>query len=195
MTASRAGLASAQLLERVRAGEGWALELLFRRYAAPLRRWAHGRLPSWARGAVDTDDIVQDSLLGSLRAVQGIEAARSGAFHCYLRQAVRNRLRDELRRAARSPARDTLPSDAMAEDAGGLAEVIGREALAAYEQALASLAAEEREAVVARLELGLGYAEIADALGKPSPDAARMAVKRAVARLAEAMAAAGSPLR
>jgi DNA-directed RNA polymerase specialized sigma24 family protein len=40
---------------------------------------------------------------------------------------------------------------------------------------------------VLRVELGLGFDEIADQLGKPSADAARMAVARAIARLADEM--------
>jgi DNA-directed RNA polymerase specialized sigma24 family protein len=50
-----------------------------------------------------------------------------------------------------------------------------------------TLTAEEREAIVARLELGLTHQEIADALKKPTPDAARMTVARAMLRLARAM--------
>ena len=44
-----------------------------------------------------------------------------------------------------------------------------------------------REAVIARVEMGLGYAEIARHLDKPSADAARMAVSRALVRLAREM--------
>jgi len=56
-----------------------------------------------------------------------------------------------------------------------------------YERAFACLEEQEREAIVARLELGLTYGEIAQSLGKPSPDAARMAVGRALVRLAREM--------
>lgn len=56
-----------------------------------------------------------------------------------------------------------------------------------YEAALARLEPEEREAIVGRIELGCPYAELAEALGKPSADAARMTVSRALLRLAEEM--------
>ena len=46
---------------------------------------------------------------------------------------------------------------------------------------------EEREAIVSRVEFDLSYAELADVLGKPSPDAARMTVVRALVRLAQEM--------
>ena len=51
----------------------------------------------------------------------------------------------------------------------------------------ARLRSEEREAIIARVELGLSYQELADALGKPSADAARKAAERALVRLAEEM--------
>ena len=46
---------------------------------------------------------------------------------------------------------------------------------------------EDREAIIARVELGLSYEEMAEALNKPTPDAARKAAQRALVRLAEEM--------
>ena len=46
---------------------------------------------------------------------------------------------------------------------------------------------EEREAIVARVEMDSSYEAVAQALGKRTPDAARMAVSRALLRLAEEM--------
>jgi DNA-directed RNA polymerase specialized sigma24 family protein len=61
------------------------------------------------------------------------------------------------------------------------------ELLERYDRALDRLETEAREAVIARIEMGCSYAEIALALGKPSPDAARMTVSRALLKLAEEM--------
>ena len=66
-----------------------------------------------------------------------------------------------------------------------LEQAIGREAVERYEQALARLKPEEREAIIARVEMGYSYEELATALGKPTPDAARKAAQRALVRLAE----------
>jgi len=49
--------------------------------------------------------------------------------------------------------------------------------------------------VVARLELGCSYQEIADLLAKPTPDAARMVVGRALTKLARLMAVLRLPSR
>ncbi len=56
-----------------------------------------------------------------------------------------------------------------------------------YDAALDRLKPEEREAIVSRVEFDLSYAELAEVLGKSSPDAARMSVVRALVRLAEEM--------
>ena len=64
---------------------------------------------------------------------------------------------------------------------------IGRQALERYETALSRLRAMDREAIIGRIELGLTYDELAAALGKPSANAARMALERALFRLAHEM--------
>lgn len=56
-----------------------------------------------------------------------------------------------------------------------------------YKTALTRLRPEEREAIIGRVEMDYSYAELAEALGKPTPEAARKAAKRALLRLAEEM--------
>jgi RNA polymerase sigma-70 factor (ECF subfamily) len=106
-----------------------------------------------------------------------------------LRQAILNRIRDELRRAKRRPVRAELDPDTRADGRSPLEAAIGHEAIERYERALATLRPEEREAIVARIELGYTHEEIAGLLAKPTANAARMAVERAIMRLAEAMRA------
>ena len=86
------------LLDRARGGDRAALDRLFARHLKPLQRWASGRLPAWARGLTDTDDLVQDTLLRTFKRMESFEPRRVGALQAYLRQAVLNRLRDELRK-------------------------------------------------------------------------------------------------
>src|SRR5262245_35540101 len=99
------------LLERARAGDRQAIERLVDRHRAPLQRWASGRLPRWARGMVETQDVVQETLLQTFRRIETFRPDRVGALQAYLRQAVLNRIRDELRRVARRPMTDTLEDD------------------------------------------------------------------------------------
>jgi len=58
-----------------------------------------------------------------------------------------------------------------------------------YARALGRLRPIDLEAVVSRLELGHSYEQVALVLGKPSADAARVAVNRALVRLTEELAA------
>ena len=175
------------LLDRARTGDRAALEQLFARHLKPLQRWASGRLPKWAREIIDTDDLVQDTLLQTFKRIEAFEPRRVGALHAYLRQAVLNRIRDELRRNRRHP--EAVDLNGMEHDPGQspLERAIGREAVERYEVALDRLAPQEREAIIARVELGYSYEELAQALGKPSPDAARKTAQRALVRLVEEM--------
>ncbi len=174
-----------ELLARVRQGDRDALERLFSRCLPALRRWARGRLPSAARGALDTQDLVQDTLLNSLRRLDHFESRHEGALQAYLRQAVLNRIRDEARRFSRRPAAAELTESQPAESASPLDIAIGRQGVARYEAALQRLRPADREAIIGRLELQYDYRELATILGKPNANAARVAVTRALARLME----------
>ncbi len=176
-----------ELVERVRQGDRDALERLIARHVGPLRRYVSGRLPRWARDLADTDDLVQDTLLRTFTRIGDFEVRGAGALLAYLRQAVTNRVRDELRRRARGPERVDGEGLELAAEGSPLEEAMGREAFARYEAALQRLKKEEREAIVGRVEMEYSYAELADALGKPTPEAARKAAQRALLRLAEEM--------
>ena len=175
------------LLTRARSGDEQALNDLFARYIPSLRRWASWRLPHWARDLADTPDLVQETLIQVFKKMDAFEHRGEGAFHAYLRQAVMNRIRNELRTAQRRPERVGLDEEQQDDGLSPLEAAIGVEAVERYEAALQRLRDEERELIVARIELGLTYSELADATGKPSSDAARMAVARALVRLVEEM--------
>jgi RNA polymerase sigma-70 factor (ECF subfamily) len=175
------------LVERAKAGDADALNRLFAHHLPTLRRWASGRLPRWARDAMDTDDLVQETVIRAVRRIGSFEPRHEGALQSYLRQAIVNRIRDEVRRSARSPEARELQDNQPDPGASPLEVAIGREAVERYEAALARLRPEEREAIVAKVEMNYGYREVAWALGKPTADAARMAVSRALLRLAEEM--------
>jgi RNA polymerase sigma factor (sigma-70 family) len=175
------------LVERAKAGDPEALDALFARFLPALRRWASGRLPRWTRDLMDTDDLVQETVIRAVKRIGSFEVRHDGALQAYLRQAVLNRIRDEVRRSGRSPVGVEMDEEQRDGGASPLDLAIGNEAVERYEAALARLKQEEREAIVARIEMECSYQEIAKALDKPSADAARMAVSRALLRLAEEM--------
>jgi RNA polymerase sigma-70 factor (ECF subfamily) len=175
------------LLERFKRGDQDAVSLLVERSLPPLRRWARGRLPAWARSLADTQDLVQDAVIRSLPHLKDFEARHPGALQAYLRQAIANHIRDEIRRVQSRAVTTDLPESHVDPEPSPLEHAIGRERLERYEAALKKLRPIEREAIVARLELQQSYEEVALALGKPTADAARMMVARAVRNLIKAM--------
>ncbi|MFN8587671.1 MAG: sigma-70 family RNA polymerase sigma factor [Candidatus Eisenbacteria bacterium] len=176
------------MLRLAKDGDDRAREVLLARYLPRLQRWASGRLPAWARSLVDTSDVVQDVFLKTLQGLDRVEVRGPGIFQAYVRRAVLNRIRDEVRWASRRPGPDGVPEDLAAREPTPLERAITADTLARYEAALEALGEDERELVHLRLELDFGYDEIARMTGRPSPDAARMATRRALARVAEAMA-------
>jgi RNA polymerase sigma-70 factor (ECF subfamily) len=175
------------LLKRGVAGDQSAVNALWERHLPRLQRWAHGRLPRWARGFADTGDIVQDALIRTFRRLRNFEPRGSEALQAYLREAVRNRIRDEIRRASRQPTGGTIDSARSTLDPSPFDEVAESEARARYRAALLRLGEEERELVVSRLELHYTYEQIALISDRATANAARVAVRRAVVRLAAEM--------
>ncbi len=183
---------TATLLALARGGDRAARDRLAARYLPILRRVAHGRLPSGARGMADTDDLVQVTLIRALNRVESFESRGEGAFLAYLRRILLNQIRDLTRRAATRPAQIALDADQASRDPSPLENAIGAERLDRYEEALEALSERDRQAVILRLEMGFTYAEIAEALGVASPNAVRMAVVRALARMSARIAGRGA---
>ena len=141
-----------RLLARYKKGEASALQLLFQREIPLLRKWARGRLPGWARSLMDTADLVQDALARTLPRLMSFESRREKALQAYLRTAVANQIRNELRRVRRAPelsesnedeitpAADTPTPDAL---------LIEDEERQRFARALSRLSEVDRTAVVA----------------------------------------------
>ena len=178
---------TATLLAQVRAGDAAARERLVIRFLPLLQRWTSGRLPRRARDLFETDDLVQITLVRALDHLKGFEPVREGAFLAYLRQIVMNLIRDEIRRCGRRPAREELAEDLAEGAPSPLEEMIGRQGMEMYEAALRRLPEKQQQAVFLRLELGFTHGQVAEAIGSPSADAARMSVVRALLRLADEM--------
>jgi RNA polymerase sigma-70 factor (ECF subfamily) len=123
----------------------------------------------------------------AVRRLKYFEPRHEGAFQAYLRQTLLNRVRDEVRRGRRRGHADPLDSAEPTRDPTPLEEAIGQETLDRYETALQRLRPQDREAIIARIEMGLEYTEVASALAKPSVAAAHMAVSRALVKLAKEM--------
>jgi len=175
------------LLLRARLGDRDAFEHLFERLTCSLRRWARGRLPRWARQRADTGDVVQDAVTEALPRLATFEPRRQKALQSYLRKAVMNRVRDEIRWAARRKRTVPIESIDLTAPVSLFDQAVDDEQRARYRAALGRLENADRELLVASLELGYSYEQVALATGRSSPDAARMAIRRALLRLAKEM--------
>jgi RNA polymerase sigma-70 factor (ECF subfamily) len=163
------------------------MRTLLARCVPDLRRWAHRRLPQWVRSAADTNDLVHDAVLGTLARLDTFQPQGRRALGRYLRTAVRNRIADEHRRAARwgrGDSVDTLVSDI----ASPLQQTVDAETARRYRDALASLSGRDQQLIVAHFELDYSHAQLGCMIGR-SPHAARMALTRAIGRLAERLGA------
>jgi RNA polymerase sigma-70 factor, ECF subfamily len=174
-----------ELLLRAQNGDSAALDLLMTRYRPRLERWASGRLPGYARSLFDTADLVQETLLRALQRLTEIEVQGPGTFQAYVREAILNRIRDQLRRTRARPTKD-LTEHLEDRAPSPLENAIGADIVGRYEHALAQLNESDRRLVHLRVELDFSYPEIA-AIMERTPDAVRMASRRALTKLAEIM--------
>jgi DNA-directed RNA polymerase specialized sigma24 family protein len=87
-------------------------------------------------------------------------SSRAVSVRCR-RTTVLNRIRNELRRRGRQPHATDLDGIEVESGESPLEQAIGREAVERYEQALQRLTADEREAIIARVEMGYSYDELA----------------------------------
>jgi RNA polymerase sigma factor (sigma-70 family) len=136
---------------------------------------------------VDTDDVVQETVIKTVRNLGRIEIRDDGALQAYLRQALTNWLTDAYRRSKQRANDTDLNSDLPANQPSPLEEAIGADALRRYDEGLAQLTASDRELVVLRIEFCYEYEEIARMCGKTTAASARVAVSRALARLSKEM--------
>lgn len=184
-------LRTGELLARFKGGERAAADDLFRRYRPRIDALLRKRLQSGARRLGDTDDLVQEVCVKILGALDRFELRNIGSFWWFARSIAMNHLVDMMRRN-KALKQTTLPdaSDGVPPEPhpGPDGEAVDHEAAAAFDRALESVSDHVRRALLMRLELDLDWSVIAADCGFPSPDAARVAVKRALGAIAREMA-------
>lgn len=179
------------LVDRARRGDVAAREALFGGYRLALTRFLHARLPYSERVLLETDDLVQEVSTLAFASLHRFEYRGMGSFWRYLRRIGLNQVLKAARRGTRRPetvneAPETL-EDPPESGESPVAVLLLKEDFAAFEGALHLVPERVREALLLRFELGADFGMIANECGFASPDAARMAVCRAVSRIARVM--------
>ena len=187
----------AELAELAKAGRSGAEEALVLRYGWLVRACAR---PLFLMGG-DSEDLVQEGMMGLLAAVREYDGSRGVSFRTYAETCIRNRLRSAVKAASRgkhTPLNSYIPLDPAlldsteTEDASAADRRQGdpeslmirredmRERLDRLYQQLSPL-----EKRIFRLYLGgLSYGEIARVCGRPvkSVDNAVQRIRRKVER-------------
>ena len=161
------------------AGERSAEEALVLRHTRLVRMCAR---PFFLAGG-DSEDLIQEGMLGLLAAIREFRPDRGARFATYAQVCVRRRIISAVRSASggkHAPLNDYVSLELLSSEAGALDPedlIIRREALYALEGDISeSLTRLERQ-VLARYLEGGSYAEIARSVGR-SPKSVDNAVQR-----------------
>jgi RNA polymerase sigma-70 factor (ECF subfamily) len=178
------------LLRRAKGGSGEALDELYRRYALKLLRIIRLQLGPSLRDRLDSQDILQASLLKSFEKIDSFEREDGTSLLAWLSAISRNEIRDQAEfhgREKRDHRKDVdlspdVAAAVPAEARTALSRAVLAEEAIRTERALESLPEEYRSVIVLRKLEERSWKEIGAALDR-SEDAARMLLARAMAAL------------
>jgi RNA polymerase sigma-70 factor (ECF subfamily) len=177
------------LVRRAAAGDREAAGELARRYEARVRAAIHRRLGDLLRARLDTEDLFQSAIAASLRDLGGLRYHGEPAFVGWLTQVAERRIRDSARfhgaarrdvgREGPLPEGDLLPGGRTSPTQGALRT----EATAGLRVAMEVLPEIDRRVVELHSFQGMGFREVAAAVGLPDKNAARHVFQRVLRRM------------
>ena len=168
-----------QLCALAAAGERSAEETLVLRHTRLVRMCAR---PFFLAGG-DSEDLIQEGMLGLLAAIREFRPDRGARFATYAQVCVRRRIISAVRSASggkHAPLNDYVSLELLSSEAGALDPedlIIRREAFYALEGDISESLTRLEKQVLARYLEGESYAEIARAVGR-SPKSVDNAVQR-----------------
>ena len=152
-----------ELLSRARAGDAEAFRVIFDRESPGVRRFLGDLLRDDAAADEGTQEtfVRAHQKLGTLSHTEKLQGWLIGIARMVFMESLRRKRRDRPQLAAESePVQiDRAPSPEAA--------LLGAEADRVLEGALEQLSADRRAALLMRLDHGLGYGDIAEAMGWP----------------------------
>jgi RNA polymerase sigma factor (sigma-70 family) len=180
------------LLVEYQAGDTCAFDHLYGRLLRRLLPWGRHLASRYPPGMIDAQDLVQEALVRALPRLASFRPERPGSLATFLRQTMENLAIDEWRRSKRRGIAGEVPEDYSCAGPSVLDLLMKAQDLGRYRAAMRRLPATDRTLLQERLERQRSFAEIAAVTGKPSANAARVAVVRALAKLVKAVEA-GKP--
>ena len=179
-------LSDVELLSRVAAGDAAAEEALAERYSRLVRICAR---PLFLAGG-DSEDLIQEGMLGLLSAIRQYDPASNVPFKAYAEVCISNRIYSAIKSASRqkhSPLNSGISLDSiLSEESQTQASTYpGANCRVTEEQVLARESEQELLSAFTRYLSGLSYAEMAAETNKPekSIDNAVQRIRRKLARL------------
>jgi RNA polymerase sigma-70 factor (ECF subfamily) len=171
------------LVARAQAGDRNAFGDLSVVLQGPLLAIVRSRMGEEARGYVEPEDIVQETLTRALGALESFRWEGEGSFLRWLAGIARNLILKAVERGRRARCLE-VPSDSGDASASPSRVLRRKERLERLERALQALPPDHREVIrLARIE-GLKHTEIAERMGR-SHAAVRQMLVRALRRLRE----------
>ena len=191
---------SIDLVHRAQGGDGGALERLFERYYARVRRIVRLRMGRDLRRSVDSGDILQDTFIAAVRSFETFEVRDEASLINWLSKLAERQIltaaahygarkRDKKREvlmseaAGRSDGEDSVPFELEASTRAPLEHLSGVEQTAIVEACIHELPEDARELIILRDYAGASWDTVARETGRPSAAAARMMHARALIEL------------
>lgn len=146
------------------------------------RRW----LPSYQ----DAEDVTQDVFVRAYRALSGYEADQIAGLRLrpWLFTITLNLCRNHARKRSRRPSQTLLePHHESVHTTSAEDDAVGSVTVDEWRDRLAQLPPRQRDAIVLRHVVGLGYGEIGEVLDRP-PGTIKSDVHRGLLRLREILA-------
>lgn len=185
--------ASLELVARAKGGDTEAKERLFARYYPRVFRVVRARMGVGLRALESPEDIVQNTFLAALAALEHFEAREDAALIDWFARLTENQLRTAakyhgaLKRAGpREPGTAAAPpTEPVSSEPSPLERLAHAEQTRLLDECISELPPDEREALILRDHADASWSLIAARLGRPSEGAARELHRRAQVRLME----------
>lgn len=190
---------SIDLVRRAQGGDDGALDALIERYYERVRRIVRLRLGRGLRRYLDSEDILQGTFIGAVRAFDRFEMRDESSLLHWLGKIAEHQIKDaaDYHYAQKRDGRrqqglvgrgsgdssDEYTLELAGNGTPPLDEIIDGEHLDAIEEAIPELREDYREVILLHDYEGASWATVAEIMGSPSPDAARMHYARAITEL------------